>query len=114
MELTSKVKMAGFDEFLERIRTGRYPKYGALYWDGETEEMSTAVHFELNRSEPAETVCERAWQFLGQLTPAEQSALEIEVAIRDGKPVRAILKPRRNGPVRINTNRLRELHRGPG
>lgn len=101
--------MSSSEEFLERIQTGRHPLYGVLTWDGETQEMSIAVHFELNRGESAETVRERAWRYFKQLTPGEWLALEIELTLRDGKPVRAVLKPRSGGPTRINTARLREL-----
>jgi len=94
--------------FLKRLLNRRFPAYGTLMWDGETQQVSTAVHFEMNRQEPAEVVSQRAYEFFSQLTPEEWLTLEIEVAIRDGKPVRAILKPR-GGVVKIGTGRLRQL-----
>lgn len=98
-----------FAEFRERIRNGRLPAYGTLHWNGETGQVVTAVNFELNRQEPAETVCRRAARYFAQLTETEAMAIDIEVVARDGKPVRAILKPRPDTPVVIGTARLREM-----
>lgn len=95
-------------DFLKRLLSGRFPPFGTLFWDGETQQVSTAVNFELHQSESDETVRRRAYEFFRQLTPAEWLALEIEVAIRNRRPVRAILKPRA-GVVKIGTGRLRRL-----
>lgn len=100
--------MHGYEEFLERIRTGNHPPYGVLTWDGETQQVATAVHFELHKSEPPEVVNGRAWSFLRKLTPAEWLALEVEVTLRDRKAVRAVLKPR-SSVVKVGTARLKEL-----
>lgn len=102
----------GFEEFLERVRTGNHPAYGLLTWDGETGQVIMAIHFELNKSEPAEVVNARAWSFLRKLTPAEWLALEIEITLRDHKAVRAVLKPR-SSVVKIGTARLKALVENP-
>lgn len=94
--------------FLKRLLHGRFPPFGILHWDGETQQISTAVHFELNQAESDETVRRRAYDFFSQLTPAEWLATEVEVTIRNRRPVRAILKPR-GGVVRLGTGRLRQL-----
>lgn len=95
-------------DFLNRILKGRFPPFGTLIWDGETQQVSTAVHFELSQTESDETVRRRAYDFFAQLSPAEWLALEIEVAVRNRRPVRAILKPR-GGVVKVGTGRLRRM-----
>jgi hypothetical protein len=101
--------MADHKEFLERLRPGRLPLYGTLRWDGEAEEVITSVNFELDHKESVATVCTRAYEYFAQLSPAEWLALDIEVATRVGKPVRATLKPRYDSPVKLGTARLRQL-----
>lgn len=96
-----------FEGFLERLRTGRLPQYGTLRWDGQCGEVVTAINFELDRSEPVATVCERAHRFFSQLSGAERRSMDIEITTRAGKPVRATLRPAANGI--ITTGRLREL-----
>jgi hypothetical protein len=99
--------MASYEVFLERLRTGRLPKFGALRWDGESGEVITSVTFELSQKESDETVCQRAYEFFAQLTPKEQRALDIDVATRAGRPVRAVLKPIQKGV--ISTGRLQQM-----
>ena len=98
---------SNFKAFLERLRVGRLPLYGSLRWDGENGEVITAINFELDHKESAETVCRRAYEYFAQLTPEEQRVLDIDVTTRQGKPVRATLKPLVSGV--ITTGRLRQL-----
>lgn len=99
----------GIKGFLERLRTGRLPAYGALYWDGKSGEVVTSVNFELDRSESPKAVCERAHRFFSQLSEGEWRALNIEVVMRNGKPVRATLKSA--APGIVTTDRLRQLEK---
>jgi hypothetical protein len=101
--------MSGFKAFLDRLRLVRLPAYGTLHWDGQAGQVVTAVNFELHRQESVETVCGRAYRYFAQLSEAEATAVDIELTIRDGKPVRGVLKPRPDAPAIIGTARLREL-----
>jgi hypothetical protein len=99
--------VASYEAFLDRLRTGRLPPYGALRWDGEAGEVITSVNFEIEKTDTAAEVRERAHRYFSQLTPAEWRVLDIEVITRAGKPVRATLKPLHGGV--IQTSRLRQL-----
>lgn len=97
-----------FREFVERIRQGNHPDYGTLVWDGETQQLSVTVVFEMHHQEPLEVVRARALKFFEQLQPHEWLVFQIVLSFRAGRPVRAYLKPRTSA-VKIGTSRLREL-----
>lgn len=103
--------MDGFDEFLERIRTGKHPDYGEMTWDGETRQTTISVKFERpGRFETETTVRERAWRFLRQFTPSERLIVRIRILCKDDKPVGAVIEPRSSG-LGLGTARLREMKR---
>jgi hypothetical protein len=96
----------GFDQLLDRIRAKEHPQYGSLSWDGESREVTVTVQFENGRQEDPEAVRARALRYLASLTPEERQSLQVDVQMRDGTPVRAVLKGRTNA---LSPERLRAL-----
>jgi hypothetical protein len=106
---------SSYAEFLDRVRDcNSHLKYGQIVWDGEERQVVTSIHFELSRQEPAEVVNFRAYDFFSKLDPQDYLALRIEVDVRAGRAVRAMLKPRDGcGVVRTGmTGRLKHLVSG--
>lgn len=95
-----------FEALLERIRSGNHPEYGTLAWDGENRKFSITVTFETGGDEPDDIVRRRALRYLEALSPEEREMVDIDVAFRGGRPVRATL---RTGTGMLSTQRLREL-----
>jgi hypothetical protein len=95
-----------FEALLERIRQSDHPDYGVLAWDGQRRRFSITVTFERVQTEPDEVVRRRALRYLEALSPEERELLDIDVAFRDGKPVRATLH---TDTGMLSTKRLREL-----
>ena len=94
-----------FELLLARIREGRHPDYGTLVWNGEQRAFSITVVFECE-DEADEVVRERAVRYLESLTKEERRLVNIDVAFREGRPVRATL---RTGTGILSSERLREL-----
>jgi hypothetical protein len=100
-----------FEVLLERIRRREHPDYGVLAWDRQRRQISVTVQFERSVDENDQVVRTRALRYLEALTPEEQTAVDIEVSFRGGRPVKATL---RTGTGELSADRLRELARRAG
>lgn len=100
-----------YDEFLERIRTGRHPDFGEIVWDGEIQQISLSVKFDLGWMETDTAIRERAWRYLRGLSPTERAIVKIRIQVHNGLPVRAAISPREGaaGVLRLGTDRLQAL-----
>lgn len=106
------IDQGAFGELLDRIRAREHPDYGSISWDGQSRAFTITVQFERNGFvEEDDLVRERALKYLGGLTPEEQAAADIEVILKNGVPVRAVLKGHTS---ELDPARLRELERRIG
>jgi hypothetical protein len=100
--------MDEFEELLNRIRQSKHPAYGSLTWDGVSRQVTTTVQFENGQQEPDEVVRGRALRYLEQLTAEERSAVQVEVLLKEGRPVRAVIKASTD---KLPVERLHEMER---
>jgi len=99
----------GVDQYaklLERIRTGDLPAYGKLSWDGRRRQVEITAQFDEGDGASDEVVRRRALRYLESLTPEERAVVDMEIEVRDGRPVRARLKAKTGA---FSAQRLREL-----
>lgn len=98
-----------FEQLLERIRQREHPEYGSITWDGHRRSFEVSVQFA--RSGVAEdegVIRARALRYLGSLSKREREAARIDIQLRCGVPVRAVL---RGNTGDLDPERLRELER---
>lgn len=107
-----------FDEFVEFLRSGQYPKFSRVIWTGETYYVELSLKLDLDSQATAQQVREQVAEQLRKLSLLEKKILNIDILIKNRKPVQAIvtMQPEftRLGVVRLGTGLLRELQEGPG
>ena len=97
-----------YQDFLRRILEGSDVQYGKLIWDGQSQQVITSLHFELDKHEPKGTVNQRAYDFLSDLAPHEYLTHRIAVDVRNFRAVRGEMEPLTN-VVKFGTGRLMRL-----
>jgi hypothetical protein len=95
-----------FEKFLDRLRNKNHPQYGTISWNGRTREITVTIQFDGNGVEDDATIRQRALRYLESLTREEREIINLDVSLREGKPVKAIL---RAGTGDLSIERLREL-----
>lgn len=96
-----------FEQLLRRIREREHPHHGAITWDGRQRTFEISVQFTRNgQAEDAEIIRLRALRYLGGLTETEREAAHIDIQLKDGIPVRAVLKGNTSD---LNPERLKRL-----